>query len=48
MGGSEEENFLVFYVYPDSVQIQVQRLDGQPLNRETIEAYNLAYYRNAQ
>lgn len=44
MGGSEEENFLLFDVGPTGIQIQVQRLDGQPLNRGTIQAYNLAYY----
>ena len=44
MGGSEEENFLVFDVDAADVRIQAQRLDGQPLNRGVIEAYNLAYY----
>jgi len=46
MGGAEEENFLLFDVGPAGVQIQVQRLDGQPLKRGTIEAYDLAYYSN--
>jgi hypothetical protein len=46
MGGAEEENFLIFDVGPTGVQIQVQRLDGQPLKRGTIEAYDLAYYSN--
>ena len=44
MGGSEEENFLIFEVDSSSVQIHAWRLDGQPLNRGTIEAYDLAYY----
>jgi hypothetical protein len=44
MGGSEEENFLIFDVGPGSVQIRAWRLDGQPLNRGAIEAYDLAYY----
>ena len=44
MGGSEEENVLIFDVGSDDVQIQVWRLDGQPLNRGSIEAYNLTYY----
>jgi hypothetical protein len=44
MGGAEEENFLIFDVNSQGVQIQVQRLDGQPLSRGAIEAYNLAYY----
>jgi len=46
MGGAEEENFLIFDVDSDGVRIQAQRLDGQPLNRGTVEAYNLAYYSN--
>lgn len=48
MGGAEEENFLLFDVGPAGVQIQVQRLDGQPLKRWTIEAYDLAYYGNSE
>jgi hypothetical protein len=44
MGGSEEENFLIFEVDRSGVQIRARRLDGQPLNRGTIEAYDLAYY----
>jgi len=44
MGGAEEENFLIFDIGPTGVQIQVQRLDDQPLKRGTIEAYDLAYY----
>lgn len=48
MGGSGEENILIFDVHSDNVQIQVQRLDGQPLNRGTIEAYNLTYYNDMQ
>jgi hypothetical protein len=43
MGGAVEENFLIFDVDSD-VQIRVQRLNGQPLSRGSIEAYNLAYY----
>lgn len=44
MGGSEEENYLIFTVGPDGVQVQAQRLDGQPLNRGAVTAYNLAAY----
>jgi hypothetical protein len=44
MGGAEEENFLIFDVNPDNVQIRAQRLDGQPLNQDTVDAYNLEYY----
>ncbi len=44
MGGAEEENYLVFDVRSDGVEIQVQRLDGQPLKRETIRAYSLAAF----
>lgn len=44
MGGSEEENYLIFEVGSDGVQIQAQRLDGQPLNRGEVTAYNLAAY----
>ena len=47
MGGAEEENFLIFDVGPTGVQIQVQQLDGQPLKRGTIEAYDLTYYSNS-
>ena len=48
MGGSEEENFLIFDVDPEGVQIRARRLDGQPLNRGTIEAYDLAYNSGVQ
>ncbi len=44
MGGSEEENFLLFTVAGDKVYIHPQRLDGQPLNHKTITAYNLSLY----
>ena len=44
MGGSEEENFLFFHVGPGDVEIEVQRLDGKPLNLGSPEAYNLAHY----
>jgi hypothetical protein len=46
MGGSEEENFLIFDVgsNPDDVQIRVQRLDGKAPSQGTIRAYNLEYY----
>ncbi len=44
MGGSEEENLLIFEVSSNGVQIRAQRLDDQPLKRETVTAYNLAYY----
>jgi hypothetical protein len=44
MGGAEEENYLLFQVRSDGVEIQVQRLDGQPLKRETIVAYSLAAF----
>lgn len=44
MGGSEEENFLLFHVEPGDVQVEVQRLDGRPLNLGSLEAYNLAHY----
>lgn len=44
MGGSEEENFLFFHIRPDDVQVEVQRLDGKPLNLGSLEAYNLAHY----
>ena len=44
MGGAEEENFLVFDVGPAGVQVQAQRLDGRPLRRARVEAYDLAYY----
>jgi hypothetical protein len=44
MGGSEEENFLVFDVHGKDVLITAHRLDGQPLNLGEVEAYNLAYY----
>ncbi len=46
MGGSEEENFLIFDVDEQGVQVQAQRLDGQALDRENIENYNLTYYGN--
>ena len=45
MGGSEEENFLLFTVVGDKVYIHPQRLDGQPLNHKTITAYNLSLYK---
>jgi hypothetical protein len=44
MGGAVEENFLIFDVDSQGVQIQVQRLDSQPLSGGAIEAYNLTYY----
>ena len=45
MGGSEEENFLIFRVgATGDVDVQAYRLDGQPLERGRLEAYNLAYY----
>jgi hypothetical protein len=44
MGGSEEENYLSFRVSSDGVQVQAQRLDGQPLRRGDITAYDLATY----
>ncbi len=48
MGGSKEENFVIFDVgpTPDDVQIRVQRLDGKPPSQGTIQAYNLEYYNN--
>ncbi len=44
MGGTEEENYLTFHVGADGAYIEVQRLDGEPLSRGSIEAYNLAHY----
>jgi hypothetical protein len=44
MGGAIEENFLIFDVDCQGVQIQERRLDDQPLSRGAIEAYNLDYY----
>lgn len=44
MGGNEEENFLVFHVLEDNVQIKAYRLDGRHLNLGTVEAYNLEHY----
>jgi hypothetical protein len=44
MGGSEEENFLVFDVHGKDVSITAHRLDGQPLKLGTVEAYNLAHF----
>jgi len=46
MGGATEENYLVFEVGPAQVDIRVQTLDGQPLERERLDAYNLDYYRD--
>ena len=48
MGGSEEENYVIFDVYANDVEIRVQRLDGQALTLGSIEAYNLAHYSGAQ
>jgi hypothetical protein len=45
MGGSEEENYLIFDVRPGGVRIQAQRLDGKPLSLGSVEAYDLAHYR---
>lgn len=47
MGGSEEESVLIFDVDSDGVQIEVLRLDGQPLNQGVLQDYNLAYYSTA-
>jgi len=44
MGGATEENFLVFDVQDENVQITAYRLDGQPLRLGSVEAYNLEYY----
>ena len=44
MGGTEEENYLNFRVGAGGVQIQAQRLDGEPLSLGSIEAYDLAHY----
>jgi len=44
MGGAEEENFTVFHVRGESVQITAYRLDGQPLKLGAVQAYDLSYY----
>lgn len=46
MGGHPEENYLEISVTPDSVSITAIRLDGQPLQRGSIDAYDLQYYRS--
>lgn len=47
MGGSEEENYLLFKVSAGgAVQIDARRLDGRPLNLSMLAAYNLDYYTN--
>ena len=45
MGGSEEENYLLFKVTAEgAVQIDARRLDGRPLDLGVLAAYNLDYY----
>jgi hypothetical protein len=44
MGGEEEENFLIFHVGSDDVQVEARRLDGKPLNLGSLEAYNLSHH----
>jgi hypothetical protein len=45
MGGSEEENYLMVKVGAEGVEVVAERLDGRPLKRRDITAYDLRYYR---
>ena len=44
VGGSTEENYILVEVSAEAVRLAAYRLDGEPLTRGGLEAYDLAYY----
>jgi len=45
VGGSTEESYLTVEISAEAVRLAAYRLDGKPLTRGRLEAYDLAYYR---